>query len=361
MKARGILLLLAAPALMGAKCGESLVKDPGFDVWCGEALCAWKVEEGTIAKVATWHERDYGVDLIGPAVQLTQRGEYGDDRPSCLQFDLLSDLDEMASVVLSVDFGDDGSPEVTQVLPNRRWQGLEYKIAAPSWYRVIRFSIRKRGEGHAALARMRVAADVDCQDPPVSTTGRPGGAACETAAQCVGAVCAKEGPNETTALLPAAAPATFCGGCDADEDCGPSGVCGLGFGAEPHPFRQCAVAGAQRLGERCAGDRECGTGVCCGGVCSECCANRACAGGRSCARAAGTPVWRAWRCAGPAAAGAPCLAGAECASGACEGQGTLSVCAHDGRTCDEAHPCYDFGTLLPNACVPLGMAGGKCR
>jgi hypothetical protein len=357
--ARRLLLLLAVtPALLGAKCGESLVRDPGFDLWCGETLCAWQVEEGAIAKIPTWHERDYGVDLIGPSVRLSQENTFPNDHPSCLLFDLLADVDT-PEVVLAVDFGADGTNEVTQVLPNASWQKLSYKITAPSWYRAIRFSISKTGPGHAALARMRVAADAGCQGPPLSTAGRPGGAACETAAQCQGGVCAAERAEETTALLPAGT--QICGDCRADGDCG-AGACGLVFGAEPHPLRRCVAAGAHRLGERCAGDRECATGVCCAGVCSECCTGRACAGGRAC-RASETPpaLRKLWRCAGPAPAGAFCLGDAECASGQCAGEGTLSICLGDGRTCDDAHPCYDFGTLLPNACVLLGTAGGKCR
>jgi hypothetical protein len=183
------LLLALTPALGGAKCGESLVKDPGFELWCGETLCGWQVEEGRIARAPTWHERDYGVELIGPSVLLSQRGEFGEDRPACLAFDLLSDLDGRASVVLEMDFGDDGTVEFSQVLPTGPWATLAYKAPAPSWYRTIKFSIRKRGDGDATLARIRVAADIDCQGPPPSTPNRPPGAPCENAAQCTSGVC----------------------------------------------------------------------------------------------------------------------------------------------------------------------------
>ena len=48
-------LIVLLPALLGAKCGESIVKDPNFDLWCGETLCNWQVEQGTITRAPTWH------------------------------------------------------------------------------------------------------------------------------------------------------------------------------------------------------------------------------------------------------------------------------------------------------------------
>jgi hypothetical protein len=198
MKKRWLLLMMT-PALLGAKCGESIVKDPNFDLWCGETLCNWQVEQGRIARAPTWHERDYGVELIGPAVQLSQRGEFGEDRPGCLSYDLLSDIDGKSQVVLEMDFDADGTVEFTQVLPIGAWQILSYKAPAPTWYRAIKFSIRKHGDGHATLARIRVGADVDCQGPPPSTPNRPAGAPCETAAQCTSGACEAAAGSDATA------------------------------------------------------------------------------------------------------------------------------------------------------------------
>jgi hypothetical protein len=361
------LLLAATPALMGAKCGESLVKDPGFELWCGETLCAWKVEEGQILKTATWHERDHGVELLGSAVHLSQRAEVVSERPDCLQFDLLANVAADTQVVLEMDFGDDGSAEFTQVLPTRPWSTLAYKTRAPSWYRVIKFSIRKRGAGHAVLARIRVGAETGCEGPPLSTANRPGGAACESAAQCRDGMCTPEGKDETIALYPPDPRATLCAACTADEHCQGSETCGLAID-DVRAYRRCLPAGGQHLGERCATDRQCSTGICCEGVCSECCPGRAaCAGTRGCARAevkAALPPRRPWRCdagLGTGPAGAWCLAAADCTSGACESEGSLSVCAGDGKTCDEARRCRDWGADLPNACTLLGAAGGRCR
>jgi hypothetical protein len=187
MKRRWLLLL--TPALLGAKCGESIVKDPNFDLWCGETLCNWQVEQGSIARAPTWHERDYGVDLVGDVVQLSQQGAFGDDRPDCLAYELLASIDGKAQVALKMDFDGDGTVEFTQVLPIGAWQLLSYKAPAPSWYRAIKFTIEKHGEGHATLARIRVGADIDCQGPLPSTVNRPSGAPCELPAQCTSGAC----------------------------------------------------------------------------------------------------------------------------------------------------------------------------
>jgi hypothetical protein len=197
MKRRWLLLL--TPTLLGAKCGESIVRDPNFDLWCGETLCNWQVEEGSIARAPTWHERDYGVELIGGSVLLSQRGDFGDDRPSCLSYDLLSDIDDKAQVVLEMDFDADGTVEFSQVLPLGAWQTLSYKAPAPSWYRTIKFSIRKHGDGHATLARIRVGADIDCQGPPPQTKNRPTGVPCESSAECNSGACeGGAGPDAST-------------------------------------------------------------------------------------------------------------------------------------------------------------------
>jgi hypothetical protein len=186
---RELFLLALTPLLLGAKCGESIVKDPGFELWCGETLCSWKVEAGSITRAPTWHERDYGVGLVGSTVLLSQRNDFGQDRADCLSYDLLANIGDKATVTLEMDFDEDGVVEFTQVLPLGPWATLSYKAPAPSWYKSIKFSIRKQGEGPATLARIRVGADFDCQGTPPSTPNRPGGARCESAAQCTSGVC----------------------------------------------------------------------------------------------------------------------------------------------------------------------------
>ena len=72
MRKHSFLFLLVVASQMGAtKCGQVL-RDPGFDLWCGDELCAWKVERGDVKRVATWHEADAGVELVGGDVAIEQ-------------------------------------------------------------------------------------------------------------------------------------------------------------------------------------------------------------------------------------------------------------------------------------------------
>jgi len=65
-------LLLGLLLLPGWTCGTSLTKNPGFDLWCGDELCAWKVEAGSIRRIPTWHRSDFGVELLGEETVLSQ-------------------------------------------------------------------------------------------------------------------------------------------------------------------------------------------------------------------------------------------------------------------------------------------------
>ena len=73
-----ILMTLAAyPVFCGWQCGPPLNEDPGFDLWCIDndgrhVLCAWELDKGEIKRVPTWHRSDYGVELVGDPVILTQ-------------------------------------------------------------------------------------------------------------------------------------------------------------------------------------------------------------------------------------------------------------------------------------------------
>ena len=53
MRKQNLLFLAVVASQMGAtKCGQVL-RDPGFDLWCGDELCAWKLERGEVKRVAT--------------------------------------------------------------------------------------------------------------------------------------------------------------------------------------------------------------------------------------------------------------------------------------------------------------------
>jgi len=364
---RGLLCLAAAPMLMGSECEQPLVKDSGFDVWCGDTLCDWQVDVGGVTKVPTWHERDYGVGLDGDPVEISQALPFTSDDLSCIHFDLLANVDDSASVVLTMDF-DGGAFGHPQTIPSGTWTPLSYHLVTPSYFQSLRISIRKTGAGNAALAQIQASKASDCSDPPlVGELARPAGATCEMASQCAGAMCHARTAAGT--LFDDDTGQQVCAACTGDADCGAGMVCGAGWSTTfIQPFPACAPAAAAVLGDRCLIDSECASGTCCHGVCSTCCAGGgapACATGTTCAARAktadGKPARTAWQCAPDGGHGAPgtaCLANDDCASGACAGGGVLSVCA-DGRRCASDADCPEGAP--GNPCTAIGVAGGQCQ
>jgi len=363
---RGLLCLAAAPMLMGSECEQPLVKDSGFDIWCGDTLCDWQVDAGSVAKVPTWHERDYGVGLVGDPTEISQTLPYTSDDVSCIHFELLASVDETATVVLTMAF--DGTVASPETIPSGTLSPLSYHVVAPSYFQSLRISMRKTGAGHAALAQIQASKASDCSGPPpVGELARPAGATCETASQCASTMCCARTAAGT--LFGDDTGQQVCATCTGDAECGAGMVCGLGWSTTfIQPFPACARAAAAVLGDRCLVDGECASGTCCHGVCSTCCATGnapACAAGTTCAARAktadGKPARTAWQCApdgGHGAAGSACLANDDCASGACTGGGVLSVCA-DGRRCASDADCP---TGAPgNPCTAIGVAGGKCQ
>jgi hypothetical protein len=168
--------------------GCPLDDDPGFDDWCGEQLCHWTLLSGQIAKTPTWHEHDYGVELVGPQVTLTQQPDISS--VSCLEFKVIADIEPAASVFLELDFRADGTVDYRERLPSARWQPLSFLVAAPSWYDTVALTIRKESDGHAVLARLELGDGEGCTGAPITLDDRPAGAWCETADQCASATCA---------------------------------------------------------------------------------------------------------------------------------------------------------------------------
>lgn len=182
-----MLALSAMTLLMGnTSCEEPLNDDPFFDVWCGDALCSWSVEEGEIKRVATWRSGDDGVALVGPEVSLSQVSE---KRFDCFEFDLLTDIDPATTVLLEMDFQDDGSVEYSQPIDGKGWKRLEYRITPPDWYSSVRIRVRKLTEGRAVLGRIHVTRGGGCVTEPLELNDRPEGASCESGDQCLSGTC----------------------------------------------------------------------------------------------------------------------------------------------------------------------------
>src|SRR5690348_1574155 len=116
-----IVILGAATQLGNTDCGQVL-RDSGFDLWCGDSLCAWKVERGDIQRISTWNKGDPGVELVGNDVAIEQLAPVDSGDGTCLAFDLVANVDPSADVELNVDVFGDGTVEHTERIPAASWK-----------------------------------------------------------------------------------------------------------------------------------------------------------------------------------------------------------------------------------------------
>lgn len=159
--------------LGGLSCETDLVEDPGFQFWCGTRLCEWRTEQGEIRRTSTWHENDYGVELVGAPVLLAQPFDRGTGR--CSLVEAVTKIDPEAEVFVEIDEDDDGIPEWERQLESsedfiaRSWEA-EVNVSGEN---IITLdpdsdpppgtaSIRKVGDGDAIIARIRISRE--CSD-----------------------------------------------------------------------------------------------------------------------------------------------------------------------------------------------------
>lgn len=139
-------------ALVGVgECQTDLVDDAGFQLWCGERLCVWDLEQGEIERVGTWHEHDYGVSFVSDDVRLSQRTARGGG--TCITTTARIDRSAMVTVEIDVD----GDGRIDWVQPIRPSPVYAYEIwDGPSVERDGVVYVRKVGPGRAVVARLRV-------------------------------------------------------------------------------------------------------------------------------------------------------------------------------------------------------------
>ena len=310
-------------------CGESLIEDPSFDLWCGDMLCKpWQVE-GTISKVQTWHRSDFGVSLMDGAVisQLSKKHSV-----SCIEFEVIADVDAASEVKLEMDFDDNGSSEYQQLIPESHWAKLRFLVTPPHWYDRLRFILRKTGRGRAVLAQIKATSSDDCDGPPLPATDRPNGAECSSAGECASGVCQSLERNGA---------ARSCGECSESSDCAADAVCGLAR-SDYGPYRACVPPGETEVGARCFDAAECQSGLCTRALglastsCAECERDDECAEGQVCGISVNErgPA-RVCRPLHTRGLGELCAVDAECESEVCG----LSGCAE----CSLTHPCANQG------------------
>jgi hypothetical protein len=376
-----ILLFGALATQLGnTNCGEAL-RDPGYDLWCGDELCAWKLERGDIKRVPTWNKGDSGVELVGTDVAIAQlspldsadgqcRDVDGTSKCTspddvCLEFSLLANIDDNAVVDLNLDIFNDGTIEHTQRLPLGKWQTLSYKIVIGQPFAGVRFELAKTGSGKAQLANIGARLARDCDGLPVIEPGpAPLGSPCKDAGDCASGICAaSESPVPFPGVSGFLQPVNVCVGCSPTQNCSAGSVCGVGGAVSPVRAQEtvCVPFSTKELGESCFWFNECKSGRCTGGVCSTCKDNADCSNGEQCGESWDT-VFSAWVCSPNGhvrQAGEPCTTAADCASGLCAGA-ERSQC-DDGRPCVTAAQCPFESGLQNGACTTVGIQGGICQ
>ncbi|MCX5745443.1 MAG: hypothetical protein NT062_23445 [Proteobacteria bacterium] len=155
MKIRYLLVPVIVSQLGAGECGGPILDDSGFDLWCGDTLCAWGLERGQIARVPTWHDGDAGVGFIGTDVAIDQLSSISSFGETCVEISMIADIATDAEVDVNIDLGDDGVVERMEHIPTASWQPLAYTFLISNPTGGVRFEVSKRGNGAAVLAQLK--------------------------------------------------------------------------------------------------------------------------------------------------------------------------------------------------------------
>jgi hypothetical protein len=187
---QGLFVCALTAALSACSNGDDLEPvNPMLERWCRANPCAWDVE-GEVKRVGTWHPDDFAAELVSDDASLSQlRAGLDETRARCFAFSMMAQVDEPASALLELDFLDDGDVEFNEPIPKSDWEVRTFRIATPTWYEGVRFTIRKAGPGRVIVAELYVVLDQRCAGAPLALNDRPSGARCENAAQCTSGRC----------------------------------------------------------------------------------------------------------------------------------------------------------------------------
>jgi len=364
MRAISLLVIAAAASQLGSTdCGDHAIKDDGFDLWCGDTLCDWKIERGMIQDVPTWHAGDHGVALVGDDVAIEQVSPVASSDGTCIELDLMANVDANVDAVLNVDVFDDGVIDLVEHLPTGTWAPTTFQMRMPDNYAGVRFEIAKTGTGNAELANIgaTVLKTGGCLgQPAMQIANRPLAVPCDDSAQCASGMCA---PNPVISPESASDVCVACG----SNSCGSGDVCGASRPVSPlrgDPI-ECIAAASVPLAGQCASDADCASGICKSHMCSTCRSDADCGSGETCDVAwtdSDTFIdFAPYECAPGArrrASGEPCVTNNDCQSGQCDGT-SLSTC-WDGRSCATAADC-PYSELDQTTCTLVGVQGGSCH
>ncbi len=355
------LLLVAAASQLGATdCGQ-ITRDQGFDLWCGDVLCTWKLERGEIKKVGTWNKNDSGVEMIGTDVAFEQLTPVTSGDTTCIRFELISNVEETAEVRLNIDVYGDGSVEHSERIPTSRWKPLAYLIPIRAPFGGVRFEITKQGAGKAVVAQLQAeTASGQCEGfTEVVPAPAPLGGVCSTDAQCTSGMCRLvNDPSSWFGI------ARACVGCDPGlgaAACIAGETCGVGTAGSRvlHVPVTCVATGGHALGEQCISGAECGSGVCAGFVCSTCANSAPCSGGEVCGQAYDRGPFVCSPNDHRRTVDEPCASADDCISNRCRGPERKQC--NDGRVCSSPEQCPVEDDLAPGECFSTGIQGGRCE
>jgi len=347
------ILCVAAFTQVGATDCGSIIKDPGFELWCGEELCSWKTLRGEVKQAITWHKSDTGVEMIGDDVAISQLTPVNSYDGTCIVFELVANVEENAEARLELDIFGDGTIDHSERMPTSHWKALSYKLRIQAPYTGVRFVLSKKGPGRAVFAQIQADIAYDCEGlTEIVPMAAPLGAPCALDSRCESGMCDYVG-------YPGSFGSNVCVGCTATS-CGTGQVCGLGepIGPELEAPLTCVGTGTRELGEQCITNGECASTKCNAGFCSTC-TSGSCANTEVCGVAYddGPSV-----CAPNQHARAstePCATHADCVSNKCNGS-VRKQCG-DGRSCDSPADCPVMTDLEPGPCTAVGIQGGSCQ
>jgi hypothetical protein len=245
------------------------VHNPNFQQWTPSHPERWEVS-GVTSRVGTWHEDDYGVQLVSDGSRISQLDTtLESSQAPCFQFSLVAKIARGAKAFLELDFLDDGAIEFSAQLPVSDWERRTFLITPPIAWQGVRFTVRKEGSGQVILAELAVQiAQSGCTMPPLPLLNRPNGNACDSDDDCAGHICFD----------------ARCAGCASDGDCMSGELCGDTV-QEGVLVQACSAIGSGKFGAICSVDAQCDSGLCVDGACSEC-SDLECGDGERCARVA---------------------------------------------------------------------------
>jgi len=183
------LAAMALLALSGYSSCDPIITNNGFDLWCGDQLCDWDMEAGSIRRVPTWHEADRGIELAPGKVAFSQYSDISAHNSRCIRFDIVANIEGAAELTLEADYFDDGTVDFERSIPGTDWEPSSYLIALPPNYAGIRFRIDKDGVDTAVIAQLQAEESEDCRDLPDELVRAPLGAPCGSDEECVSGYC----------------------------------------------------------------------------------------------------------------------------------------------------------------------------